>query len=93
MDSNQIEAAFQKLLVHPIPSTGNVKIARENLAHWSDNDFTVHQHGSEFRFSSTIGQKVDISAKDGLWLIEQLKLGASMIRPFRRAVIWSNSDV
>jgi hypothetical protein len=89
---NHIETSFQKLLVHPIPHVGDVAIARENIAHWSDGNFQVHQVGAEFRLVSSLNQKVTISASDALWFIEELKLGASMIAPFRRAVIWSNAD-
>ena len=74
-----IEMSFKKLLVSPYPLTGNVTIVRENIAHWSDEHFKVHQIGAEFRLVSSCNQKATISASDALWLIEELKLGASMI--------------
>lgn len=78
------------MIVEPMPTVGPVLINREAVrAHFGNSK--IGQHGAEFRMwrDGPDGFKVTISAEDALWIIDDLKLGASVSDIFRRAVVWA----
>lgn len=79
------------LVVMPMPSSGPVKLIRENVeAHFGATRIT--QHGGEFRMWSDAddGFKVTLDPLDALWIIDKLRLGATASTIFRRSVTWAN---
>lgn len=75
----------------PVPTAGPVPIIKENVTPTSFGTAKIFQHGGNFRMckDGDDGFKLDVSPSDALWLIEELKLGAVTMPPFRRNVIWS----
>lgn len=76
----------------PVPSSGPVELLRHHVkANWCEK-CVVHQYGSGFSITcdSDEGGKMPLTPEDGFWLIDELKLGAHTIHPFRRAVQWKD---
>lgn len=74
----------------PMPSSGPVTLLRDQVKDNWCSLCRVLQYGAGFQIycDSTQGGKMTLAPEDGLWLIEELKLGAHTTHPFRRAVTW-----
>lgn len=86
-----VEPLVMPLFSIPVPPTGPVPLIRDNVTPASFGTAKIFQHGGNFRMckDGDDGFKLDVSPSDALWLIDELKLGAVTMPPFRRNVIWS----
>ena len=86
-------SALFALVEMPMPSSGPVKLIRENVeAHFGSTRIT--QHSGEFRMWSDAddGFKVTLDPLDALWIIDKLRLGVTASTIFRRSVTWANNQ-
>lgn len=88
-----INQRFKDLLSELLPFS--IPVAGPAVMVWDEGalrrlwceDFAVRQFGS--RFTLVYGPwRVEIKSVDGLWIIEELKLGVSKARVLRRGVMW-----
>lgn len=92
---------LKRIIPGPVPAEGLVPFTRDEgkLREAWNGSFAVVQHGFEFWLvclpdheDGFIHQeKFSLSAGDGLWILETLKLGAFPEEPFRRRVVWAEA--
>jgi len=91
--SQEIAAPLFALVEMPMPSSGPVKLRRENVeTHFGAT--RIGQHGGGFRMwnDGDDGFKVTLDPLDALWIIDKLGLGATTSTIFRRTVTWANES-
>jgi len=92
--SQEIAAPLFALVEMPMPSSGPVKLRRENVeTHFGAT--RIGQHGGGFRMwnDGDDGFKVTLDPLDALWIIDKLGLGATTSTIFRRTVTWANNKL